>query len=99
MQFQTFIGIDISKLTNDVFIHETTFHKQFRNDQQGFSLMLQWIRDILKKEDLHDVLFCFEHTGFYSLALAVFMEENQSNFTIVSPLQIKRSLGITRGKK
>jgi transposase len=56
------------------------------------------VRDVLKKDDFQGILFCFEHTGFYSLALALFMEENQCVFSMVSPLQIKRSLGITRGK-
>jgi hypothetical protein len=36
MQYNLFIGIDISKLTIDVCIHNTTFYKQFRNEQQGF---------------------------------------------------------------
>jgi transposase len=98
MQYNTFIGIDISKLTIDVFIHGMNFHKQFGNDQQGFLAMLHWVRSSLKTDDLQCVMFCFEHTGFYSLALALFMEESQCPFSMVAPLEIKRSLGITRGK-
>ena len=47
---------------------------------------------------LDKVIICFEHTGLYSMPLAVFLTENQKLFCMVPGLEIKRSLGITRGK-
>ena len=39
-----------------------------------------------------------EHTGLYSLPLSVFLSEKQCNFILLPGLEIKRSLGIQRGK-
>lgn len=47
---------------------------------------------------LDSVLICMEHTGVYGIDLAVFLRKNKIAYSMVSPLHIKRSLGITRGK-
>jgi transposase len=39
-----------------------------------------------------------EHTGHYTLALCCFLQDNHLAYTLVSPLHLKKSLGITRGK-
>jgi transposase len=39
-----------------------------------------------------------EHTGHYTLALCCFLQENDMLYTLISPLQLKKSLGMTRGK-
>ena len=44
------------------------------------------------------LLICFEHTGIYSLPLAVFLDKQHIPFCMVAALEIKRSLGIVRGK-
>jgi transposase len=98
MNHKQFVGIDISKETLDVFVYESKLHRQFLNGQKGFTSLLQWIKKIVKADDLNQVLFCLEHTGMYSLSLSVFLEENYCVFALISPLEIKRSLGITRGK-
>ena len=43
-------------------------------------------------------MFVFEHTGLYSHELSVYLSENKIPFLIVPGLEIKRSLGIARGK-
>lgn len=97
MKFKDFVGIDVSKLTLDVFILNVKVHKRFKNEPSGFKLLEQWI---LKQTGLPlpDLLVCFEHTGLYSLSLAHFLEEKQAPFAMVPALEIKRSMGITRGK-
>ena len=44
------------------------------------------------------ILFVFEHTGLYSHNLAVYFSEHKVPFLMVPGLEIKRSLGISRGK-
>ncbi|HEY4965672.1 MAG TPA: transposase [Puia sp.] len=96
--YKQFIGIDVSKLTFDVCIYGSTAHRKFANDQSGFQLFFQWIRKLSAPESMDNVLICFEHTGMYSLTLALYLEESQCVFAMISPLEIKRSLGIVRGK-
>lgn len=97
MVVENYVGIDVSKLSFDVFIRESRAHKQFKNDVGGFDLFATW----LTKQVCHSldtVLVCFEHTGLYSLPLALFMEKGNIPFAMLPALEIKRSLGITRGK-
>jgi len=97
MSFKIYVGVDVSKLTLDVFIREAKVHKQFKNNSSGFELLVKWLEK-QTKEPLDGVLVCFEHTGLYSLPLAIFLEEKQIPFSMIPALEIKRSLGITRGK-
>ena len=97
MSFKIYVGIDVSKLTLDIFIRETKSHKKFKNNSDGFEQFVQWLEKHTK-EPLDSVLVCFEHTGLYSLPLAIFLEERQISFSMIPALEIKRSLGITRGK-
>lgn len=97
MEFKIYVGIDVSKLTLDVFIREKLAHKQFKNDKNGFESLLKWLeKQTASTSD--SVLIFFEHTGLYSLPLAVYLEENNISYSMISALAIKRSLGITRGK-
>ncbi len=97
MDFEVYVGIDVSKLTLDVFIREKGVHHRFKNDPTGFSYILQWVQKNTETP-LGNTLFCFEHTGLYSLPLAFFLEENSMPFSMIPALEIKRSMGITRGK-
>ena len=97
MTFKTYVGIDVSKLTLDVFIREKQIHRQFRNDANSFISMMQWLEK-QTMQSMNSTLICFEHTGLYSLPLAIFLEERQIAFSMIPALEIKRSLGVTRGK-
>lgn len=97
MCFKIYVGIDISKLSLDVFIKEKQVHKQFKNEEKGFGLLIQWVEK-QAKVSLDSILICFEHTGMYSLSLAIFLERKCISFSMISALEIKRSMGITRGK-
>jgi transposase len=97
MKFTETIGIDVSKLTLDACIHIKQAMTQVLNTKQGYKKLLSWA----KKNaycPIEEVLFCFEHTGMYSAALARFMADNQLNYILIPGLEIKRSLGIQRGK-
>jgi len=50
------------------------------------------------EEDIDQVFFCFEDTGRYSKLLSVFLEQSDYNFALLNALDLKRSMGLTRGK-
>ena len=95
-KFTESLGIDVSKNTLDAVLHIKQLHQQFDNSTKGFRLMLKWV---LKNHGItHNLLFCFEHTGWYCLELSWFLESNSLCFHCASPLHLKRSLGFRRGK-
>ena len=97
MEIIDVVGIDVSKLTVDVVIHKAKAYHQFENSNMGFADLSKWS---LKQSNIkaENLLYVFEHTGLYSYQLAQYLSENGLNFVMVPGLQIKRSLGIARGK-
>lgn len=91
------IGIDVSKDTLDVVCHVNGAYIKVSNNRTGYRQLLSWARKQVSKE-LAQTVFCFEHTGLYSMELALFFEEQQLFFSVESPLAIKRSMGLKRGK-
>jgi len=96
-----FVGIDISKDSIDVSLFNkynsnSYYDQRFKNDLKGFDLMLKWL--LKHQANLNDCLFCMEHTGTYGLLLFTWLSGKETDFCVESGLQIKRSLGITRGK-
>lgn len=97
MKISDVIGIDVSKLTIDVRIHVDQRYGQFENSKKGFNKMCHWVfkNNSTPREE---ILFVFEHTGLYSYNLAVYLNKQEIPFHMVPGLEIKRSLGISRGK-
>ena len=94
-QFEESVGIDVSKLTLDVFICNKKLHQQFSNSQKGFLAMHKWIkREVINAE----VIYCFEHTGWYCILLSHFLYANALYYCCINPLEMKRSMGFIRGK-
>jgi transposase len=93
---KNFIGIDVSKLTLDVYLHNQSQHNVFSNDIDGFKLMLDWLKQL--KVSVKSMAICFEHTGIYSEDLSVFLSEKKICFYMESSLNIKYSIGLQRGK-
>lgn len=90
------VGIDVSKLTLDVHLHKASLHQQFSNDAVGFKKILSWVKSKGLKQD--DLLFCFEHTGWYCILLGYFLHNKGMDYCCVNPTEIKRSMGLKRGK-
>jgi transposase len=90
------IGIDVSKLTLDVFVRTTNVHKQFSNDTKGFKQIISWLNK--QKINLDQTLYSFEHTGWYCLQLSYFLYENDYRYCCINAIEIKRSMGLKRGK-
>jgi transposase len=97
---QSYIGIDVSKQTIDVTIiseNDDREYQVFENNKQGFKLLESW----LKNKDYFSLdlsLFCMEHTGLYTRQLVSFLLKLGANVWMESALQIKRSMGMVRGK-
>jgi transposase len=98
--FSHFAGIDVSKHKLDVcLLHQdqrTSVHSIFSNTREGFSKLSKWIASqAISKEQ---VLFCLEHTGIYTMPLCLFLSKYSFSFSIVPALEVKRSIGVKRGK-
>lgn len=44
MLAKNFIGVDVSKLTIDVFVRESRVHKMFRSEHKGFEEFVKWLK-------------------------------------------------------
>ncbi len=98
-----FIGIDFAKAKFDAVIlqrdnlNEEGHHGTFENSKTGYKRFLGWVRTFATKHK-DEVLFCGEHTGVYSKLISDLLAKDDYCIWLESPLQIKRSLGIKRGK-
>lgn len=99
--YTNYVGIDISKETIDVSIlkkdQKNLHHHQFNNKLVGYRDMEKW----LNKQSGFNYsmsLFCMEHTGIYTRQLQKYLLEQETNVWMESSLQIKKSLGLNRGK-
>jgi len=95
-----FVGIDISKDWLDVAIVDKqcmSIIDTFRNDNtiEGIGKIL---RKCSRKSEDNKLWFCFEHTGNYGLLLAQLLENEGLAYSAVPALEIKQSIGMTRGK-
>jgi len=96
MKKKDYVGIDISKEKVDIRLFNSKMDGQFDNKPSGFRKMRSLIEKHVDKDT--ELLFCFEHTGLYAVPLQVYLEKENMAYHMVSGLQVKRSLGIQRGK-
>ena len=100
MHFSQFIGVDISKDTLDAAIYPAKDKKMdflhFDNTSKGLCEMLAWLKRRGIKSS--EMVICAEHTGVYTNPLIAFAEKKGLALSLNSPLDIKHSMGIARGK-
>jgi len=90
-----FIGIDVSKHTLDIcLLSETAVSSVIKNTKTAIS---KFFKNLLKDTSF-SYHVCCENTGKYSWVLMEILSEMHCDFYVVSPLHLKRSLGLTRGK-
>lgn len=102
MKYSSFIGIDISKATFDAaFIAGDNLsiveHQLFNNTEKGFKEMILWLKD-KPGFKLQETIFCMEATGMYCYTLLNELPQTEAHIWLENPVQIKRSIGIARGK-
>ena len=98
--YSLIIGIDISKLKLDIIgidpNSETILqHQIIENTVSKINL---FIKKIIKKHGIKNVLFSFENTGVYGYFLASSLDKMNVDYCNLSALEIHRSIGIKRGK-
>ncbi len=103
MKSYLFIGIDISKATLDVCVLFTSgtleiYYHEFPNSSKGFIGLLKWLKEKSEGIAIEDWRVCMENTGIYSLELNCFLHEKSIWQSMENALQIKRSMGVVRGK-
>ena len=96
MQDFLIVGVDVSKATLDVFFKPSGTLLHIENKLSGFKQLLKSLRDLSSQE--MKILVVLEHTGRYSDRFEKFMRATGIEFCKIPALQIKRSLGVLRGK-
>ena len=89
-------GVDVSKLTLDIFVKPCGLSLVISNNQKGF---MQWWKEMKKiVQPGIRVMVVMEHTGLYSRKFETFLRNLGVDYCKIPALEIKRSLGMTRGK-
>lgn len=100
MEFDYFIGIDVSKATLDfavVKLNQVLFQHQVSNDKKGIDEFLKCLRQQTKAA-IGQCLFCMEHTGIYNNPLLKALYQQSANTWVERAAHIQESMGLTRGK-
>jgi transposase len=99
--YQFILGIDVSKESLDICLIRLAdgqlFHLKINNNMQGFQKMKTWLKSHGCELET-DTLACLEHTGLYTRRLVHYLLSRQVAVWLESSLQIKRSIGLQRGK-
>ena len=95
------LGIDVSKDSLDVCLVRVSDNQQLchklNNNPSGFRRMKAWLKQH-GCEVGPETLCCLEHTGLYTRQLVHYLLARQVRVWMESALQIKRSIGMVRGK-
>ena len=94
--FNVILGVDISKLTLDICCAERNLHIKIENCSKGFCVLKKWCK--ANKIDLKETLMVMEFTGGYEYRFLQFCESLSVPYCRIPGLEIKQSMGMTRGK-
>jgi transposase len=100
MNYQWFVGIDVSKSTLDITIlkgSEISNYFQIENTEKEIKHLLRKLA-VQEKINLKETVFCLEHTGIYNAHFLKIMEEKTLLVCLESSVHIKQSGGLQRGK-
>jgi len=100
MQFNNFIGIDVSKLTLDITAvvdGKDVGYLLMKNSSREFN---KGLAGFLKRLGLEfeDSVFCMEFSGIYTYPLVKWLGSKNARIWMESGIQINRSSGFQRGK-
>lgn len=99
METLYFLGIDISKKKFDSALTLDGRHFHEGQIENRTKAILAYFRDLKKQLSSFDnLVVCLEHTGVYGLPLLDVLVKNNIKICVEPAIQIKKSLGITRGK-
>lgn len=90
------LGVDVSKLTLDICLAERNLHIKIDNCAKGFAALKKWCKT--NGIDLKQTLVVMEYTGGYEYRFIQFCQSSSISYCRIPGLEIKRSLGMVRGK-
>lgn len=100
-RFDWILGVDVSKDSIDTCLIRSgdgqLFESKFHNNLSGFRHLKRWCKETGSECD-ERTLCCLEHTGLYTRQLVHYLLGRNVKVWLESPLQIKRSMGLLRGK-
>ncbi|WP_426671927.1 IS110 family transposase [Mucilaginibacter sp. McL0603] len=99
-KFNYFIGIDVSKNKLDYAVikgKELLFHQVGKNETDDITTFFKKLKG-LPGFTVAKAIFCLEQTGIYGNHLLYALKKLKANIVLEHPLQIKRSIGLVRGK-
>src|ERR1044071_7123129 len=92
------IGVDISKNTLDFHCHgHSVTPDAVSNTAKGFREFEKWVKSKVSKVK-EEILIVMEYTGIYTYNIERFLNDRGWNYSKRPALDIKRSVGIQRGK-
>lgn len=98
MKFESFIGVDVSKLTLDLcFVNPDGVLENFKIENKAIYIKTLFNK-ILKTVDVGKLLVCAEYTGHYSNILKNFCLNNNISLCLESGAEIKLRSGVQRKK-
>ncbi len=98
MKITNVLGIDVSKNTLDCYLH--VGQKQLdpvTNNIKGFKAISRWLKKSCKSE-LTELMVVMEYTGMYTYGIEHYLHQEGIQYVKRPALDIKRSLGMVRGK-
>jgi transposase len=100
MEFEFFIGIDVSKNKLDLSVQQGKcflYHQEIANEPSAINAFL---KELAKRPGflLAKAVFCMEHTGIYNNHLLYCLHKKKASIWLEAAIQIKKSMGATRGK-
>jgi len=100
MEFEFFIGIDVSKNELDFAVRQGKsflFHREVANEPRAIN---SFIKELGKLRGFHlnKAVFCMEHTGIYNNHALACLHKRKAHICLEAATQIKNSLGNIRGK-
>ncbi len=99
---KNFIGVDISKKSIDVAVivdsnRSEIKYQKFTKGKSSYEKMVRWLKKLKVGMD-EQTVFCMEYTGLYNRGLLGFLSQQKALIWVEMAIQIKRSLGMQRGK-
>jgi transposase len=95
-----FIGIDVSKDVLDYAAVDQDNREVFRdkkclNDEKGLK---ELIKSLKEYSNYYQLWVCLEHTGHFGGLACFYLEKENIPYFLLNPMEVKRSMGIVRGK-
>jgi transposase len=97
MNYQHYIGIDVSKEKLDIVSIQQQGEKQgYEEIENSPAGIKRWL--CMLKKSIAGTLFCLEPTGHYSNLVVALLLENKARVWVANPSDIRHSIGMQRGK-